>query len=66
VTIRPLASPGDLAVPRGSRIAREAHMTAVDPEYQRHRQTWLGFTRFIKIALAVIIVILVGMAIFLV
>lgn len=41
-------------------------MTAVDPEYQRHRQTWLGFTRFIKIALAVIIVILVGMAIFLV
>ncbi|HTV87914.1 MAG TPA: aa3-type cytochrome c oxidase subunit IV [Stellaceae bacterium] len=40
-------------------------MTAIDPEYQRHRQTWIGFTRFIKISLAVIVVILIGMAIFL-
>ena len=40
-------------------------MTAIDPEYQRHRQTWIGFTRFIKIALAVIVLILIGLAIFL-
>jgi hypothetical protein len=40
-------------------------MTAIDPEYQRHRQTWIGFTRFLKISLVVIIVILIGMAIFL-
>jgi hypothetical protein len=40
-------------------------MTAIDPEFERHRQTWLGFTRFIKISLVVIIVILAGMAIFL-
>ncbi len=40
-------------------------MTAIDPEYQRHRRTWIGFTRFIKISLAVIVVILIGMAIFL-
>jgi hypothetical protein len=43
----------------------EAHMTAIDPEYQRHRRTWIGFTRLIKISLAVIILILIGLAIFL-
>jgi hypothetical protein len=26
-------------------------MTAVDPELERHRRTWIGFTRFIKISL---------------
>jgi IS5 family transposase len=40
-------------------------MTAVDPELERHRQTWIGFTRFIRYALAVIIIVLIGMAIFL-
>jgi IS5 family transposase len=40
-------------------------MTAVDPELERHRQTWIGFTRFLRYALAVIIIVLIGMAIFL-
>jgi IS5 family transposase len=40
-------------------------MTAIDPELERHRQTWIGFTRFIRYALAVIIIVLIGMAIFL-
>jgi Bacterial aa3 type cytochrome c oxidase subunit IV len=41
-------------------------MTAVDPEFERHRQTWIGFTRLIKYAVAIIVIVLVGMAIFLV
>ena len=41
-------------------------MTAVDPEFERHRQTWIGFTRFLRYALAVIVIVLIGMAIFLV
>jgi hypothetical protein len=40
-------------------------MTAVDPELERHRRTWIGFTRLIRYALAAIVVILIGMAIFL-
>ena len=40
-------------------------MTAVDPEFERHRQTWIGFTRLIRYALAIIIIVLIGMAIFL-
>jgi hypothetical protein len=40
-------------------------MTAIDPELERHRQTWIGFTRFIRYALALIIIVLIGMAIFL-
>ena len=40
-------------------------MSIADPELQRHRQTWIGFTRFLKIALVVIVLILIGMAIFL-
>lgn len=40
-------------------------MTAVDPEFERHRQTWIGFTRFLRYALAIIIIVLIGMAIFL-
>ena len=39
-------------------------MAAIDPELERHRQTWLGFTRLIKYALATIIIILIGLAIF--
>ena len=40
-------------------------MTVIDPEFERHRQTWIGFTRFIRYALALIIIVLIGMAIFL-
>jgi len=40
-------------------------MAAIDPELERHRQTWIGFTRLIKYSLAIIVIILVGMAIFL-
>ena len=40
-------------------------MTAIDPEFERHRQTWIGFTRFLRYALAIIVIILIGMAIFL-
>ena len=40
-------------------------MAVVDPEYEQHRQTWLSFTRLLRYALATIIVILIGMAIFL-
>jgi hypothetical protein len=40
-------------------------MAVMDPELERHRRAWIGFTRFLKISLAVIIVILGGMAIFL-
>jgi aa3 type cytochrome c oxidase subunit IV len=41
-------------------------MTAIDPELERHRRTWIGFTRLIKYAIAVLVIILIGMAIFLV
>jgi hypothetical protein len=37
-------------------------MAAIDPELERHRQAWIGFTRLIKYALAAIIIILVGLA----
>ena len=30
-------------------------MTAVDPELERHRRTWIGFTWFIKISMLVLI-----------
>jgi hypothetical protein len=40
-------------------------MTVVDPEFERHRQTWIGFTRLLKWSAAVIVLILIGMAIFL-
>jgi hypothetical protein len=40
-------------------------MTAVDPELERHRRDWIGFTWFVKIMLGVIILILAGMALFL-
>ncbi len=39
-------------------------MAAIDP-LERHRRTWIGFTRFIKISILVIVIILAGMAIFL-
>jgi hypothetical protein len=37
-------------------------MSAADPELERHRRTWIGFTRFMRIALVVIVLILIGMA----
>lgn len=40
-------------------------MAAIDPEFEQHRQTWLGFTRLIRYALSAIVIILIGMAIFL-
>jgi len=40
-------------------------MAVIDPELERHRQTWIAFTRLIKYSLALIIIILAGMAIFL-
>ena len=40
-------------------------MVAIDPELERHRQTWIAFTRLIKYSLALIVIILAGMAIFL-
>jgi uncharacterized membrane protein len=49
---------------RGFPIA-EAPMAAIDPELERHRRTWIGFTWFIKVSLLVIVLILAGMAIFL-
>jgi hypothetical protein len=40
-------------------------MTAIDPEFERHRRTWIGFTRLIKYSIATVVIILVGLAIFL-
>jgi IS5 family transposase len=40
-------------------------MAAVDPELERHRRTWIGFTWFIKISLLVIVLLLIAMAILL-
>lgn len=40
-------------------------MTAIDPEYERHRRTWVGFTWFLRISLLVVVVTLIGMALFL-
>jgi hypothetical protein len=37
-------------------------MSVADPELERHRRTWIGFTRFLRIALVVIVLILIGMA----
>jgi len=40
-------------------------MAAVDPELERHRRNWIGFTWFIKISILVIVITLGGLAIFL-
>ena len=39
-------------------------MAAVDPDFEQHRRTWIGFTRLIRYALAIIVIILVGLATF--
>jgi hypothetical protein len=40
-------------------------LTTMDAETERHLQTWLGFCRFARIMIVLIVLILVGMAIFL-
>jgi hypothetical protein len=40
-------------------------MAAIDPELERHRRAWIGFTWLIKISLLVIVITLGGMALFL-
>ena len=40
-------------------------LTTVDAETERHRQTWAGFCRFMKIMIVVVVLILIGMALFL-
>ena len=40
-------------------------LTTADPQFEAHRQTWLGFCRFMKIMITVIVIILGGMALFL-
>jgi len=39
-------------------------MALVDPNFEQHRQTWIGFTRVVRYAMTVIILILIGLAIF--
>jgi hypothetical protein len=39
-------------------------MAVVDPQFEQHRQTWLAFTRLIKYALAIIVIVLIGLAFF--
>jgi IS5 family transposase len=41
-------------------------MAVEDPEFERHLRTWIGFTWFIKISLVAVVLILAGMALFLV
>jgi hypothetical protein len=40
-------------------------MAVIDPQFQQHYRTWIGFTRLIKFGLLAIVIVLVGMAIFL-
>jgi hypothetical protein len=37
----------------------------IDAELQRHKQTWDGFTRFLKYGTGLVVVVLVLMALFL-
>lgn len=37
---------------------------AVDLEYDRHRDTWLGFARLMRWAVALIVIVLIGLAAF--
>ena len=39
--------------------------STMDAETQRHLQTWLGFCRFARIMTTFVVLLLVGMAIFL-
>ena len=40
-------------------------MAVIDPQFQQHYRTWIGFTRLIKFGLLAMVILLVGMAIFL-
>ena len=40
-------------------------MAVIDPQFQQHYRTWIGFTRLIKFGLLAIVILLAGMAIFL-
>ncbi len=40
-------------------------MAAIDPDFNWRYQTWLRFTRLIRYAVAGIVILLIGMAIFL-
>ncbi|MFZ2006695.1 MAG: aa3-type cytochrome c oxidase subunit IV [Stellaceae bacterium] len=40
-------------------------LTTMDAETERHRQTWLGFCRFMRVMIVVVVLILIAMAIFL-
>lgn len=40
-------------------------LTTLDSELERHRDTWLGFVRFMKIMVVAVVIILGGMAVFL-
>lgn len=40
-------------------------MAITDPELERHRRTWIGFTWFMKITLVTVVVTLLAMALFL-
>jgi hypothetical protein len=39
-------------------------MALIDPNFEQHRQTWIGFTQVVRYAMAVIVLILIGLAIF--
>jgi len=39
-------------------------MALVDPDFEQHRRTWIGFTRVLRYAIALIIIILISLAIF--
>ncbi len=39
-------------------------MAVVDPNFEQHRRTWIGFTRVVRYAMSVIVLILIGLAIF--
>jgi hypothetical protein len=39
-------------------------MAVDDPEFDRHRETWLGFARLMRWTLALVIIVLVGLAAF--
>ena len=38
---------------------------AIDQELERHKETWLGFTRLMRWSIALIVILLLGMAAFL-
>ena len=39
-------------------------MAVVDPNFEQHRRTWIGFTRVVRYAMIAIVLILIGLAIF--